>query len=160
MYICYKNIEDKKEMEIKMKKTSTYLYLNDNIKELSKLKEIQKIFQQKDAIYSDDYSASSNKNEIQTVYEFIQGLLEVIYQLGHIDDVYKNKEDESIDLKTFLLKLNNDWYKMVDTSYMGGLTFMQKLKVIDNEKLSEEDILSLDHSENELLVIITMPDNS
>lgn len=147
-------------MEIKMKKTSTYLYLNDNIKELSQLKEIQKIFQQKDAIYSDDYSASSNKNEIQTVYEFIQGLLEVIYQLGHIDDVYKNKEDESIDLKIVWLKLNNDWYKIVDTSYMGGLTSMQKIKVDGDEKMSVEDVLPLDYSETELLLLVTVLENS
>lgn len=86
--------------------------------------------------------------------------MEVIYQLGHIDDVYKNKEDESIDMKTFLLKLNNDWYKIVDTSYMGGLTIMQKLKVIDNEKLSVEDILPLDYSETELLLLINVLENS
>lgn len=154
------SIYKQKEIEIRMKKTSTYLYLNDNIKELSKLKEIQKIFQQKDAVYSDDYSASSNKNEIQTVYEFVQGLLKVIYRLGHIGDTYQNREDESIDMKTVWLKINNDWYKIVDTSYMGGLTSMQKIKLDEDEKMSIEDSLPLDYSETELLLIVTVLGNS
>ena len=147
-------------MEIKMKKASTCLYLNDNTKEFSQLKEIQKIFQQKDAVYSDEYSDDESKNEIQIVYEFIQSLLKIAYRLGHIGYAYKNKEDESIDMKTIWLKLNNDWYKIVDTSYMGGLTIMQKLKVDGDEKLSVEDVLPLDYSETESLLLINVLENS